>query len=124
MDILLVEDDTLVAETVSSTMKKWNHNVLWATGGRDAISMAQENTFDLILLDIMLPDGLGHEFIPDLRKHQPEIKIITMTGYNTPDMETEIRSQGIHYYMAKPISLKELKAILDHMAKRHEPVSN
>ena len=83
--------------------------------------MAQEKTFDLVLLDIMLPDGLGHEFIPALRKHQPEIKIITMTGYSTPAMETEIRSQGIHYYMAKPISLKELKAILDHMSKKCVP---
>ena len=118
MDILLVEDDTLVAETVCATIKKWNHNSMLAGTGRDAVSMAQEKTFDLALLDIMLPDGLGYEFIPELRKCQPGLKFITMTGYNTPEMEIEARAQGIHYYMAKPINFAELKAILDHMAQR------
>ena len=103
---------------VRATMKKWNQNVLLAVTGQDAVSMAEKKTFDLVLLDIMLPDGLGYEFIPELRKHQPDIKIITMTGYNTPEMETEARAQGIHYYMAKPINFKELRAILDHMAQR------
>ena len=124
MNILLVEDDALVAKMVKATMTKWNQKVLLASSGQAAVSMAGENTFDLVLLDIMLPDGLGYDFIPEIKKFQPDIKIITMTGYNTPEMETKARAQGINYYMAKPINLTELKSILDHLVKKKEPALN
>jgi len=118
MKILLVEDDALVAEVVCDTMKMWDQNVVLATTGRSAVRAAARRHFDLALLDIMLPDGTGDEFIPEIKRHQPDLRIVTMTGHNTPEMEKRVRRHGIAYYMAKPVDFKELKDIVDHISKK------
>ncbi len=48
----------------------------------------------------------------------PEIGIVTMTGYNSRELELEIRQQRIAFYMIKPFSMKELQEVLDHISKK------
>lgn len=118
MNILLVEDDANVAMMLCDNMTWWGHEVKLANSGKAAVNETARQRFDLALLDIMLPDGFGYEFIPEIRKSQPDLKIITMTGHNTPEMERRARKQGITYYMAKPVNIKELKIIVDHISKQ------
>ena len=118
MRILLIEDDALTAEMMTDAMQKWNQEVVLATSGKSAVKVAGSRQFDLVLLDIMLPDGFGYDFIPKMRFNQPDLKIITMTGHNTPEMEKRVRQHGITYYMAKPVNFKELKDIVNHIATR------
>jgi len=119
MNILLVEDDPSAAQVMCVTMKKaWKQEVTQVSTGRAAVQAAENQNFDLVLLDIMLPDGFGYTFIPEIRKHQPDLKIITMTGHNTPEMEKRIWKHSITYYMAKPVNFKELKDIIDHIASK------
>lgn len=118
MEILLVEDDILNAELMIKAMEGWDHHVELAETGKEAVEKARKNIFDLALLDIMLPDILGYELIPEFKKYDSGIQIITMTGYNSPEMERKIRGYGITYYMTKPVSLYELKSILNHISKK------
>ena len=118
MNILLVEDDALVAEMMSDAMKRWDQEVVLAVSGKAAVQAAGSQEFDLALLDIMLPDGFGYDFIPEIKKSQPDLKIITMTGHSTPEMEKRVRKHGIAYYMAKPVNFKELKDIVDHISRK------
>jgi DNA-binding response OmpR family regulator len=118
MNILLVEDDPTAAQIMQDTMKLWQQDVVLATCGEAAVQATEQQQFDLVLLDIMLPDGFGYNFIPAIRKYQPDLKIITMTGNNTPEMEKRIREYGITYYMAKPVNFKELKDIINHIANK------
>ena len=118
MNILLVEDDALMAEMVGEAMRKWNQTVTLATSGKEAVQAAGDRSFDLALLDIVLPDGFGYDFIPGMRASQPDLKIVTMTGHSTPEMEKRVRRHGIAYYMAKPVSFQELKDIVDHISKK------
>ncbi len=118
MNILLVEDDATVAEIMGDTLQKWKQDVTLATTGTAAVKESDSQQFDLALLDIMLPDGFGYDFIPQMKKSQPDLKIITMTGCSTPDMEKRVRRHGITYYMAKPVNLKELKDIVDHISRK------
>ncbi|OPL13015.1 MAG: hypothetical protein AVO38_03445 [delta proteobacterium ML8_D] len=118
MQILLVEDDVSSAEIISRVIQKWYHHVELAKTGKKALEKAKNNIFDLILLDIMLPDIMGYELIPEFKKYDSGIQIITMTGYNTLAMERKIRGFGITYYMTKPILLDELKSILDHLSEK------
>jgi len=55
-----------------------------------------------MLLDIYLPDCKGHELIPKFKEARPDMGIVTITGYNTRELELEVRQQGILYYMVKP----------------------
>ncbi len=118
MNILLVEDDVTVAEIMSDTLQKWKQDVTLATSGTAAVNESGSQRFDLALLDIMLPDGFGYDFIPEIKRSQPDLKIITMTGCSTPEMEKRVRQHGITYYMAKPVNFKELKDIVDHISRK------
>jgi len=118
MNILLVEDEDAVADVLMDAMKKWDQKVVWVTSKKEAGAKVKESRFDLVLLDIMLPDGFGYEIIPEVKQAWPNANIITMTGYNTPDMERTIRGYGITYYMLKPVALNELKNIIDHIENK------
>jgi YesN/AraC family two-component response regulator len=97
----------------------WGHRVHGERTGASALESARRKPLDLILLDIKLPDIMGYDLIPQFKKYQPGINIITMTGYNTPELERKIRGCGITYYLAKPVQMEELKSILDHIDKKY-----
>ena len=120
MQILIVEDEEIVSEILIARMKRWGQNVVLATSCEEALSKIKTGRFDLVLLDIMLPDGLGYEVIPEIKQALPNINIITMTGQNTPDLERTIREFGITYFMAKPVDFDELKNIIDHIANKQK----
>ncbi|MDY6903949.1 MAG: response regulator [Thermodesulfobacteriota bacterium] len=118
MNILIVDDDTTLAQALDRALKRWGHFVDTVGTGHDAAGIIQDRQYDLILLDIFLPDGKGYEWIPMFKHQEPGRYIITMTGYNTPEMEKKVRSYGIAYYMAKPVSKNELKLIIDHLSNK------
>ena len=119
MNILLVEDEASVAETIQEIIGRWGHNVEWSETGKSALERVREKMFDLVLLDIFLPDIKGYDLIPKLKEVWPEIRIVTLTGYNSRELEMKIRKQGIIYYMIKPIDTKILKALVDHISQKY-----
>jgi len=118
MDVLVVEDDVSTAETISENIVSWNYRVETVRTGKDAFQRFSQKRFDLVLLDIFLPDCEGHQLIPEFKKLSPETWIVTMTGYNSRDLELEVREKGIAFYMIKPFKMMEMKEILDHMSKK------
>ena len=118
MNILLVEDDEAVADILMEVLKTWDQKVVWVSTKKEAVSQIEDSRFDIILLDIMLPDGFGYEIIPEIKRSQPGMHILTMTGHNTPEFERTIRGFGITYYMSKPVNVGELKQIIDHIENK------
>ncbi len=118
MKILIVEDDIAVGKLIERNIESWGHSVKIATSGKEALEKFLQNGFTLILLDIFLPDIMGHHLIQHFKKISPEIGVITMTGYNSRVLEKEVRNQGILYYMTKPFESKSFKAIIDHVENR------
>lgn len=124
MNVLVVEDDVWTAASIRTSIEGWNHDVETLITCRETIKRAKEKKFDLVLLDIFLPDGQGHRLIPQLKCSNHHMGIVTMTGYNSRELELEVRQQGISFYLIKPFSIKELKGILDHMEKRKRKEEN
>ena len=118
MNILIVEDDACCAESVGEIIERWGHNVDQAKTGKDALKKVSKKEFDLVLLDIFLPDIQGHELIPQLKKLCPETGIVTMTGYNSRELEMKVREQGVLYYMIKTFEMKDLQSLLDHVSQK------
>jgi len=118
MNILVVEDDDSTAEPIAGIIGAWDHEVEISGTGKDALGKVRGKDFDLVLLDIFLPDCKGHELIPQFKKICPDIGIVTMTGYNTRELEMEVRKQGILYFMIKPFEPKDLKALIDHISQK------
>lgn len=115
MKVLIVEDDAALSLSVSDTVESWGYWTESAETGELALKKIENESFDLVLLDIFLPDCKGHEIISQIKKKQPDVGVITMTGYNSRDLEKEVRKQGILFYMIKPFADNQLRHILDHV---------
>lgn len=120
MNILIVEDDPSTAAAMAESMKTWGHQVEISTTGKDSLAKIKDKKFVLMFLDIFLPDCKGHELIPRFKEINRDIGIVTMTGYNSRELELEVRQQGIHYFLTKPVQTKNLKEIVDHISKKRQ----
>jgi len=116
MKILIVEDENQIAEMLVKSVKKWGCCPERAETGKEALNKATNNKFDLVLLDIFLPDTEGHKLIPKIRDMAPETRFIAMTAFNSKELETEVREQGIIYYLIKPFEISHLENIVKHIA--------
>ena len=120
MNILLVENEVSVARVIGQEIEALGHSVNTAYTGQDALKKVTKKRFDLMLLDIYLPDCRGDELIPNFKEAQPDLGIISITGYNTKELEMEVRQKGILYYMVKPFRIEEMKEILDYISKKEK----
>jgi len=118
MKLLVVEDDKSVAAGILQLLETSGHSVENCTTGTCAISRTREEAFDLILLDIFLPDIRGYDLIPRIRAVRPDIGIIAMTGYNSRELEAKVRAQGILYYMVIPFETRTLRDLVDHIERK------
>lgn len=119
MKILLVEDNVLNQKVVTFNLRKKNYDVTSVSCGSDAIKEIKNNTYDLILMDIMLPEMDGFEITAEIRKYEIEAKIkkqipiIALTA-NTLDNDREKCIQaGMNEYLAKPFTAQELIAVIE-----------
>ncbi len=118
MNVLVVEDDIVLASTIVQIIQRWGYLVDQSTTGEETLDKLSKKIFDVVLLDIFLPDTTAHDLIPKIKNFQPGIGIVTMTGYNSEELEREIREKGIIYYLLKPFNANEVKSILDHISKK------
>jgi DNA-binding response OmpR family regulator len=118
MKILIVEDDPQIITYIQKRLEKWGYDHHQAaSNGKEALQHILNTAFDVVLLDIMLPDYLGYDLIPELRQIDSDINIITMTGESSRELEKRVRKAGVLYYMVKPIETQNLKLLLEHLSK-------
>ncbi len=83
MDILLVEDNDDVRESLCEMLSMYGHHVIEACNGLEAEQRLTEQTCDVIITDIMMPHKTGFDLITETKNKHPEIKIIAMSGGGT-----------------------------------------
>ncbi len=110
--------DVINSEYRRRISEKLGHRVERAGTGKDALKIAGSSNFDLVLLDIFLPDIKGYELIPELKKIWLEPKIIAVTGSNSRELELKVRNQGVIYYMIKPVDIKYLETIINYISDK------
>lgn len=116
MDILIVEDNFVFNHILADSIHAWGYCNEGVESGEEALRKLQQKHFDLLLLDVFLPDCKGYELIPKRRELCPRSGIIAMTGFNTRELELKIRMQGVLFYLIKPFKQSVLKEILDHIS--------
>ncbi|MDD6400405.1 MAG: response regulator transcription factor [Lachnospiraceae bacterium] len=105
--ILLVEDDYALAMGTQYALEKEGYEVLHASSLKEAY-LAMENNINLIVLDVMLPDGSGYDFCKQLREKQIHIPIIFLTAMSEEINVVQGLEMGGDDYIAKPYRVKEL----------------
>jgi len=110
MRFLLVEDNADLALSVSERLKLDGHAVDWAASLEQAHSCTTGIEYDLILLDIMLPDGNGQEFLQAQRQTNSNTPVIVMTAQNSVSDRVALLDSGADDYVTKPFDFAELEA--------------
>ncbi len=124
MSILLVEDNFLNQKFATATLKKEGHTVDIAENGKIAVKKFEENSYDLILMDIQMPVMDGLEATSEIRKVEKKqnvkkpIKIIAITAYVMERDRKMCISAGMNEYLAKPFKPQELVSLIDNIKQQ------
>lgn len=119
MRILLIEDDTALGAAIRDQIAADGHSVDWAQRLDAAADHLAVATYDLILLDLMLPDGLGIPFLRDLRGRGDVTPVIILTALDQVSDRIAGLNAGADDYLVKPFDLEELSARIGSVARRY-----
>ena len=106
--ILLLEDDLNLSETVSEYLEDSGFEVSSVYDGDEAIELIYEHNYDLLLLDVNVPNKNGFEVLKEVRKNNKKTAAIFITSLNSMDSLEEGFNSGCDDYIRKPFELKEL----------------
>lgn len=106
--LLFVEDEPVLAEIVSESLRTRGFTVIHADTVKAALQCYQESAPDLLILDVMLPDGDGFSLARHIRHSNTEIPVIFLTSKSRPDDVVEGFESGGNDYVKKPFSIEEL----------------
>ncbi len=118
MRILLVEDDPTTSRSIELMLTHANLNVFCTDLGEDGIDLAKLYDYDLILLDLNLPDMSGHEVLRQLRLARIETPILILTGSDDTDNKIKSFGFGADDYLTKPFHREELVARIHAIIRR------
>jgi len=116
--ILLVEDDPTTSRSIEMMLGHANLNVYCADLGEDGIDLAKLYDYDLILLDLNLPDMSGHEVLRQLRLARIETPILILSGADDTDSKLKGFGFGADDYLTKPFHREELVARIHAIIRR------
>jgi DNA-binding NtrC family response regulator len=116
--VLVVDDEPVVVNSIRKTLVRKAYKVDEAFSGQQALSMIAKGAYDLVLLDMRLPDANGLELISDIRKRRPNLRVVIVTGYASIDTAVEAIKRGATDYVAKPFTPNELYDVASRSLKR------
>lgn len=127
LSILVVDDDEFIVNLTARTLESLGvTNIAFAENGFEAKKAIIENHYDLLLLDIHMPDMDGVEFINQVLKYKPEITFALISGINNPYTEIAATLSKNHKLnciarLTKPVTLETLNDLL-HQVANHETI--
>jgi DNA-binding response OmpR family regulator len=116
--ILLLEDDLNLSETVAEYFDEQGFDVICVYDGDDAIASIYENHFDLLLLDVNVPNKNGFDVLKEIRAQNNNVPAIFTTSLNSMDSLEEGYNSGCDDYIRKPFELRELLFRVQTILKR------
>ncbi|MGT2665711.1 response regulator transcription factor [Streptococcus rifensis] len=120
MKILLAEDEAQLSHVFSTALRHEGYEVDQAFDGEQALSLSQDNAYDVLILDIMMPKMTGLEALREMRSNGNTTYTLMLTAMAEIDDRVNGLDAGADDYLTKPISLKELLARLRALSRRFE----
>lgn len=122
MNILVIDDDVDSRESVSTILGMLGHRVAEAESADEGLRVLEQNTINLVLSDIKMPDKTGIDFLRELRrdKENLDFDVVFFTGYATVETAVEALRLGAYDYLHKPVGATELVGIISRVQKRLE----
>src|SRR6478672_4167787 len=123
--ILIIDDEAAIRESLQTLLELEGYEVEAAGNGEDGLSKLGERPFDLVLLDLALPDRNGLEILPEIRAIDPQIAVIMITAYGTVEDAVRAMQSGAANFLQKPWDNEKLLAdIRSAVARRRAEEEN
>jgi two-component system response regulator HydG len=117
IQVLVVDNDPAHAEAMADSLRSVGFACIIATGGREAISLLESSTFEIVVSDLKMPDIGGLEVLAKCKELQPDAELILVTGHGTIESAVEAMQRGAFNYLLKPLDLKQLRAVVENAAR-------
>jgi two-component system sensor histidine kinase/response regulator len=106
--ILVIDDENGIREGCRRVLQPAGFHVQGAATIREGLQKLQEDAFDLVLLDVMMPDGRGIDLLKPIREADPDTVCVIITGYATVELAVEAIKQGAYDFISKPFTSDHL----------------
>jgi two-component system response regulator HydG len=115
--VLVVDNDRAHAEAMADSLRSVGFACTVAGGGREATSLLESTTFEIVVTDLKMPDGGGLEVLAKAKELQPDAEVILVTGHGTIESAVEAMQRGAFNYLLKPLDLKQLRAVVENASR-------
>jgi DNA-binding NtrC family response regulator len=116
--ILVVDDDEIVREAISSLLSEEGYTILSAKDGMDAITILRTEDMDLVITDLRMPGADGNEVLKYAVKNDPNIVVVILTAYGTLDTALNSIKDGAYDYLTKPFKIQEIILLVEKVFRR------
>ncbi len=106
--VLIVDDEEGIRESLSGIFEDEGYDVLTSSSGEEALSVLKEQSPDLILLDVWLPDVDGIQILKEIKEFKPEIPVIIISGHGNIELAVKATRMGAYDFLEKPLSLERV----------------
>ena len=121
--VLIVEDDTHINNLIKEALEQANYQCVQSFSGTEALLLAKDTNFTVVILDLMLPGLSGEELLPKIKEIQTS-PVIILSAKDALDSKLRLLTSGADDYLTKPFSVEELIARVNILAKRQHNLSN
>ncbi len=112
--ILVVDDEKMVCEEFRNVLEDEGHQVDVALRGREAIEMVRQTSYDLVFLDVLMPQMEGREVFEQIKKISP-VPVAIMSGYMPPNKEKDVMALGAVACLSKPFDLGKIRSLVNSL---------
>ena len=118
MRILVVEDSRRFSQALKEHIQKWGHVAEALTTGREALQIIRQEQFDIVIIDVFLPDYNGGRLVRKVKTYCPGAGVIIMTGSISRALEFKMRKKWILGYFRKPFKARDLRLLLEDFSRK------
>ncbi|MDD5087980.1 MAG: response regulator [bacterium] len=111
--VLVVDDEQFMVHTLAKILDLLGYDVLCAFGGREAYRVCLEQSVDLVITDLHMPDMSGLELLTSLKAHNPALPVILITGYGVEKVRESAGKWHADGFLGKPFTVNELKQLIE-----------
>jgi two-component system response regulator HydG len=115
--VLVVDDDAPHAEAVAESLERVGYECVVATSGRDALRMIEEQTFDIVVTDLIMDGVGGLEVLAKAKRELPDAEVVILTGHSTIKTAVTAMQAGATTYLTKPLDIGELRTVADKVSQ-------
>ncbi len=118
--VLIVDDEERFRNTMCKLLAIRGLAATTAGSGTEALEKLRDDRYDVTILDVRMPEMSGVQVLAEIRKIDPEVEVIVMTGYASVDTAKEIMKLGAYDYLLKPYEIEELMEKIEAACDRKE----